>query len=80
MAAAASFPGYPKRGITFLRQIARSNNRDWYQERKAIFESDVRGATSELIEALNDRLEKFAPEYIADSSAVTARLTRLAFS
>ena len=76
MAAAASFPGYPKRGITFLRQIVTHNNRDWFQEKKAIYEEDVRGATADLVEALNAKLKGFAPDYLADPKKAIMRIYR----
>ena len=57
---AKTFPGYPKKGITFLRQLAKNNNRDWFQENKKTYTEFVREPTIGLVEAVNAKLERFA--------------------
>ncbi len=73
---ATSFPGYSKKGLAWLRGIAKNNERDWFMERKPIFESEIKGATETLVEAINDKLEKIAPAYIADPKKALGRIYR----
>ena len=45
------FPGFPAAGIDFLKGLEENNNREWFQERKPIFDSAVKAPMMELIEA-----------------------------
>lgn len=78
MASAADrpFEGYPARGITWLRQIKTHNDRDWFLARKDVFEEAVKAPTEALVLALNQRLEKFAPAYVADPKKALTRIYR----
>jgi uncharacterized protein (TIGR02453 family) len=38
---APAFGGFPKRGVEFLRDLERNNERDWFGARKAIYVEDV---------------------------------------
>src|SRR5256885_16994636 len=60
------FPGFPPEAITFLRGLARNNDREWFQPRKEIFESKVKAPMVALVECLNEELAKFAPDYITE--------------
>ena len=73
---ASTFPGYPKRGITFLRQLGKNNNRPWFQEHKRTYEQDVKAPTAALVDALNGKLESFAPDYVVDPKKATFRINR----
>jgi uncharacterized protein (TIGR02453 family) len=72
----ATFPGYPAKGITWLRQIRTHNERDWFLAHKDVFETAVKAPTEALVVALNQRLEKFAPVYVADPKKALTRIYR----
>lgn len=36
------FPGFPDQGLAFLRALPDNNDRDWFEERRDIYENDVR--------------------------------------
>jgi uncharacterized protein (TIGR02453 family) len=70
------FPGFPPEGLQFFRALARHNNRDWFQPRKATFEEQVKQPMRELVEALNGAMKSFAPEYATDSGKAIYRIYR----
>jgi len=73
---AASFQGFPKSALTFFRQLKRNNNRDWFNERKPVFETQVKAPMAEFVEALNARLAAFAPGYITEPRKAIYRIYR----
>ena len=72
----SGFPGFPAEALTFLRSLARNNRREWFQERKEIFETRVKGPMIELVNALNAELVKFAPDYATDPQHAIYRIYR----
>lgn len=58
----SEFNGFPKEAFTFLRDLKRNNNRDWFLEHKPIYDTKVRAPMLELIQALQPEMKKFAPE------------------
>jgi uncharacterized protein (TIGR02453 family) len=70
------FSGFPSDALTFLRGLARNNDRDWFQPRKEIFETQVKAPMIELVGAVNAELAKFAPEYITDPKKAIYRIYR----
>jgi uncharacterized protein (TIGR02453 family) len=73
---AKAFPGYSKKALTFLRALARNNDRDWFQANKQTYADEVRGPTVELVEAVNGALARFAPEYVAVAAKAVPRVNR----
>ncbi|MBX9599762.1 MAG: DUF2461 domain-containing protein [Bryobacteraceae bacterium] len=71
-----AFAGFPPAGMKFLRDLAKNNDRDWFQPRKEIYESSVRQPMLRLVEAINARLAKTAPEYISDPAKAVFRVYR----
>ncbi len=63
-------------GIEFLRQLKANNDRAWFDAHRAAYEADVRAPMLELVAALNDRLEAFAPVYVNRSGTALARIQR----
>ena len=64
------FNGFPKEAFTFLRDLKRNNNRDWFLEHKQIYETKVRAPMVELIEALQPEIKKFAPEILVSPRGI----------
>lgn len=55
------FDGMPPEGLAFLEALAQNNNREWFNERKSIFQKQVQQPAVRLIEALGSRLQMLAP-------------------
>jgi uncharacterized protein (TIGR02453 family) len=70
------FAGFPPESLKFLRSLARNNNREWFQPRKEIFETRVKGPMLELVEAVNAELVAFAPDHITDPKKAVFRIYR----
>jgi uncharacterized protein (TIGR02453 family) len=70
------FIGFPPEALTFLRGLTRNNNREWFQPRKEIFETHVKGPMLALCDALNGEFAKFAPDYINDPKKALFRIYR----
>lgn len=71
-----AFPGFPPEAPQFFRGLARHNNREWFQARKAIFEEHVKQPMRHLVEAINGELRKFAPAYVTDPEKAIYRIYR----
>lgn len=56
------FEGFPKKGIDFLTQLKRNNNRPWFQKHKPRYEEYVRFPMQCLIASLAERMADIAPE------------------
>jgi len=70
------FAGFPPEALTFFRGLARNNNREWFQPRKAIYEEQVKRPMRELVERLNAALRGFAPELVTDPGKAIYRIYR----
>jgi len=64
-----SFPGLRAEGITFLRNLAKNNDREWFQPRKADFEEKVKRPMVELVAAIHKEMLRFAPAYVNNEPA-----------
>lgn len=47
-----AFKGFPREAFTFFRQLARHNNRDWFQAHRGVYEQACREPMKQLIAAL----------------------------
>ena len=61
---ASKFNGFPPQALTFFRQLAKNNDREWFNAHKQIFEQQVRQPMLELVGLLCDDLRRFAVEYV----------------
>lgn len=72
----SEFRGFPKEGISFFRGLARNNRREWFQARKEVFEEQVRRPMCDLVNALNQAMMEFAPDYVTDPAKAIYRIYR----
>ena len=61
----------------FLRELAKHNNREWFQENKWRYEEFVRDPFRRFIEAYQPRLHTISPQFIADAKPVGGSLSRI---
>jgi len=61
MAHAHTFPGFPKRTVTFLRDLAANNNREWFAAHKAEYEAAVMEPSRAFVLAMGGRLRRLTP-------------------
>ena len=63
------FPGFSKEGIEWLRALPGNNNRDWFEEHRPVYESQVKEPMLALVTSINDALVERMPEYFQDHPA-----------
>ena len=63
----------------FLGELAKNNNRDWFQANKARYESDVQGADASASSPTSrpDSLSKSASAFVVDARPVGGSLMRV---
>ncbi|HET7458324.1 MAG TPA: DUF2461 domain-containing protein [Gemmatimonadaceae bacterium] len=62
--------------LTFLRGLARHNDKAWFEAHRDAYERDVRAPMRELIEEMDVRLASVAPEIVGDPKASPFRIHR----
>lgn len=62
--------------LTFLRGLARHNNKPWFEAHRDSYENDVRAPMRALIEEMDVRLARFAPEITGDPKHSMFRINR----
>src|SRR5437016_5646123 len=67
---------FPVEALTFLRALARNNDREWFQPRKETYEAKVKAPMLALIESINAELMDFAPEHVTDAKKAFYRIYR----
>lgn len=68
--------GFDEKTIRFLKQLARNNRREWFQENKPRYEDCVRTPALNFIEAMSPRLEKLSGCVLAEARKVGGSLMR----
>lgn len=56
------FEGFPRVGLTFLRQLKKNNRREWFERHRGDYEATVKLPMQSLIAALQPHFNAFAPE------------------
>jgi uncharacterized protein (TIGR02453 family) len=69
-------PAFPPATLTFLRALARHNDRDWFRDRKDEYERHVRAPMLALIERIDADLRRFAPDLVASPKVSLFRIYR----
>lgn len=72
----ARFTGFPPEMLKFLRQLAKNNNREWFQAHKDDYESCVRQPLYELVAALGEELDGYSPGFQTDPKKAIYRIYR----
>lgn len=70
------FRGFALAAQRFFRDLERHNNKLWFEENRATYESAIREPMKALVEALDQRLGRFAPEIAGDPKKSLFRINR----
>ena len=62
--------------LAFLRGLARHNRREWFEAHRADYEAAILRPIRELVEELDVRLARFAPEMVGDPRRSVFRIYR----
>lgn len=60
------FTGFPKTGIQFLKDLAKNNDKIWFNENKQTFTTQLLQPAQAFVSAMGNKLEKIAPDIHAD--------------
>jgi uncharacterized protein (TIGR02453 family) len=72
----AGFAGFRPDAFQFLRDLERNNEKAWFEANRDVYEREVRGPMRELVEALDARLARIAPEIVGDPKRSMFRIYR----
>jgi len=68
---------FTNKSLTFFRQLAKNNKRDWFQPRKELYDELIRFPMIELVEQIAADMRKFAIDYVpADPAKAIYRIYR----
>jgi uncharacterized protein (TIGR02453 family) len=70
------FRGFGPGALKFLRGLARHNDRDWFERHRAAYEAEVRDPLRALVEEIDVRLARIAPEITGDPRRSIFRIHR----
>ena len=62
--------------VTYLRQLKRNNDREWFETNRERYERDLRLPMRELIEEMDVRFARIAPEIVGDAKRSMFRIHR----
>jgi uncharacterized protein (TIGR02453 family) len=74
---AATFGGFPKETLQFLKTLKRNNDREWFQKNKARYESAFLDPSLAFIEAIEKPLQKISPCFQAVAKKQGGSLMRI---
>jgi uncharacterized protein (TIGR02453 family) len=75
-AVAARFDGFRPEALGFLRRLKRNNRREWFERNRAAYETEVRDPMRALVEEMDVRLARLAPELTGDPRQSIFRIHR----
>ncbi len=70
------FRGFRPDALKFLRRLARNNRREWFERNRAVYELEVRDPMRALVEEMDVRLARIAPEITGDPKRSVFRIHR----
>ena len=62
--------------LTFLRNLARHNDREWFKPRKAVFDAELKEPMLAIIRAVTGAMEGFAPDFVRPAEKCLFRIYR----
>ena len=62
--------------LKFLRGLKRNNDREWFAERKAVYERELKAPMLALIGEVNEAMAEFAPMHVRPPQKIMMRIYR----
>ena len=72
----ASFQGFPKEGLQFLRELELNNEREWFDAHKGVYTDVVKPAVEAMVASIGAGMMKFAPGYATEPKKAIYRIYR----
>ncbi len=67
---------FSEAGLKFLRGLAKHNDREWFEPRKAIYEQELKAPMLAIVDEVNHALAEFAPEHVRPPQKCMMRIYR----
>jgi uncharacterized protein (TIGR02453 family) len=74
--AASRFAGFRPEALGFLRRLKRNNRKEWFERNRAVYETEIRDPMRALVEEMDVRLARLAPELTGDPRHSVFRIHR----
>jgi uncharacterized protein (TIGR02453 family) len=74
--AATRFEGFGPEAIRFLGRLERNNRREWFERHRPVYEGEIRDPMRALVEEMDVRLARLAPELVGDPRRSIFRIHR----
>jgi uncharacterized protein (TIGR02453 family) len=75
-APAATVPYFRPEALTFLRNLAKHNDREWFTPRKAVFEAELKQPMLAIVRKVTDAMADFAPSFVRPAEKSLFRIYR----
>jgi len=69
-------PYFRPEALTFLRNLARHNDREWFQPRKAVFDAELKEPMLAIVRKVTDAMMDFAPNHVRPAEKSLFRIYR----
>ncbi|MDR3751971.1 MAG: DUF2461 domain-containing protein [Terracidiphilus sp.] len=76
LAEPVAVPYFRPEALKFLRGLARNNDREWFQPRKAVFEAELKEPMLAIIRNVTDAMVDFAPSFVRPAEKCLFRIYR----
>jgi uncharacterized protein (TIGR02453 family) len=67
---------FPPEAMTFLRGLARHNDRLWFEQRRDVYERSLKAPLLALVDEISAAMEAFAPDHVRPPHKITMRIYR----
>jgi uncharacterized protein (TIGR02453 family) len=75
-ATSTAAPYFRPQALTFLRNLTRHNDRDWFTPRKAEFEAELKEPMLSIVRRITDAMVSFAPHHMRPAEKSLFRIYR----
>lgn len=72
----AALPYFRPEALKFLRNLARNNDREWFQPRKEVFEAELKEPMLAIIRKVTEAMVEFAPNHVRPAEKSLFRIYR----
>lgn len=72
----ATFPGFDPKALTFFRQLAKHNDRDWFTANKQTYVDFVEKPMIDLVAIVGEAMRRFAGDYVREPKKHLYRIYR----
>ncbi len=67
---------FTEAGLRFLRGLKRNNDREWFNERKSVYEKELKHPLLSLIQEINEGMLDYAPDHVRPPQKIMMRIYR----